>query len=136
MCRALMPPASFRGFPESYPVPLLSSAQSEYVHQFFTVHITKFHCCQFLQILKCMRHFLVHQIPPFTYSILKGVFGNQILKFHNNIFSSGCQKVLPECYRYKDNSRFSRSWGFFSLSARFAHSRSKLTFVVFPGWQS
>ena len=23
MCRALMPPASFRGFPESYPVPLL-----------------------------------------------------------------------------------------------------------------
>ena len=73
---------------------------------------------------------------PYTYSILKGVFGNQILKFHKNIFSSGCQKVLPECYRYKDNSRFSRSWGFFSLSARFAHSRSKLTFVVFPGWQS
>lgn len=106
------------------------------VHQFFTVHIPKFHRCQFLQILKCMRHFLVHQIPPFTYSILKGVFGNQILKFHKNIFSSGCQKVLPECYRYKDNSRFPGRGAFFSLSARFAYSRSKLTLVVFPGWQS
>ena len=91
----------------------LAICDSVNVHQFFTVHIPKFHRCQFLQILKCMRHFLVHQIPPFTYSILKGVFGNQILKFHKNIFSSGCQKVLPECYRYKDNSRFSKSWGFF-----------------------
>lgn len=98
----------------SFHMPLFFlSAGWVYVHQFFTVHIPKFHRCQFLQILKCMRHFLVHQIPPFTYSILKGVFGNQILKFHKNIFSSGCQKVLPECYRYKDNSRFSKSWGFF-----------------------
>ena len=78
--------------------------------------------------------------PPLLIWIQKGIGGYSVWKNYRKFWkvypASGLRIHIYRSIFFDGPAEYGKTLGLFSLSARFAHSRSKLTFVVFPGWQS
>ena len=85
--------------------------------------------------------FLLHRInPPLLIWIQKGIGGYSVWKNYRKIWkvypTSGLRIHIYRSIFFDGPAEYGKTLGLFSLSARFAHSNSKLTFVIFRSRQS
>lgn len=85
--------------------------------------------------------FLFHGInPPLLIWIQKGIGGYSVWKNYRKFWKvypvSGLRIHIYRSSFFDGPAEYGKTLGLFSLSARFAYSNSKLTFVIFRSWQS